>query len=105
MRRYRTESMFELALRLTQQIKESEHFIMREQRNGDVYLESITLLNLIHETLDEPESTDAYLNFRVENLKPSTQQGSPIDHYTFNGERYEVDWDSLADDDYREFGG
>lgn len=87
---YKSESMFEIALRLTQAVKESEHFLMREQRNGDVYLESIALLNLIHETLDEPE--------------PSTQQGSPIDHYTFNGERYEVDWNSLADDDYREFG-
>lgn len=89
-RLYRTESMFELALRLTQAVKESEHFLMREQSNGDVYLESITLLNLIHETLDESE--------------PSTQQGSPIDHYFFNGETYEVDWANLDDDDYREFG-
>lgn len=89
-RLYKTESMFELALRLTQAVKESEHFLMREQRNGDVYLESITLLNLIHETLDERDT--------------QPQQGSPIDHYTFNGERYEVDWDSLADDDYHEFG-
>jgi len=101
--------MFELALRLTQAVKESEHFLMREQRNGDVYLESITLLNLIHETLDEPEPVDAYHDFRVENLKPSTQQGSPVeqhryDHYSFNGERYEVDWANLDDDDYREFG-
>lgn len=89
-RLYKSESMFELALRLTQAVKESEHFLMREQHNGDVYLESITLLNLIHETLDERDTP--------------TQQGSSIDHYTFNGERYEVDWNSLADDDYREFG-
>lgn len=94
--------MFELALRLTQAVKESEHFLMREQRNGDVYLESITLLNLIHETLDEVEPEE--LDVRDYLKHTSTRQGSPIDHYTFNGERYEVDWDSLADDDYREFG-
>lgn len=90
MRLYRTESLFELALRLTQALKDSEYFLMREQRNGDVYLESLTLLNVIHETLDESE--------------PSTQKGSPIDHYSFNGETYEVDWANLDDDDYREFG-
>lgn len=103
-RLYKSETLFELALRLTQNIKQDEYFMMRYKESGEVYIDSMSVLNTIYETLSELEPEDAYKDFLVEKLKPSTQQGSPIDHYTFNGERYEVDWDSLADDDYREFG-
>ena len=108
-RLYKTETLFELALRLTQNIKKDEYFIMRYKESGEVYIDSMSVLNTIHETLSELEPEDAYRDFRVENLKSSTQQGSPAEqhrynHYSFNGESYEVDWANIDDDDYREFG-
>lgn len=103
-RLYRKESMFELALRLTQNIKQDEYFIMRYKESGEVYIDSMSVLNTIYENLSELGPEDAYHDFRVENLESSTQQGSPIDHYTFNGENYPVDWNNISDDDYCEFG-
>jgi|SRR5882762_3021890 len=121
MRLYRTESMFELALRLTQNLKQDEYFLMRYKDSGEIYIDSMAILNTIHETLSELEPEDAYHDFRVENMKIEkdfhssrdetvpTHLGSSVeqhryDHYTFNGENYEVDWANLDDDDYREFG-
>jgi len=108
-RLYKSETLFELALRLTQALKNDEYFIMRYKESGEVYVDSMSVLNTIHEALSELEPEDAYHDFRVENLKSSTHLGSPVEqhryyHYSFNGENYEVDWANLDDDDYREFG-
>jgi len=124
-RLYKSETLFELALRLTQTLKNDEYFIMRYKESGEVYVDSMSVLNTIHEALSELEPEDAYHDFRVENLKSNPRKsydegfgmcstmpnptGSPFerhryDHYSFNGESYDVDWANLEDDDYREFG-
>jgi|SRR5882762_2376833 len=108
-RLYKSETLFELALRLTQNIKKDEYFIMRYKESGEVYIDSMSVLNTIHEALSELEPEDAYHDFRVESRNRSTLTGSQdeqhrYDHYSFNGQTYPVDWDNVADDDYREFG-
>src|SRR5882762_5656802 len=113
-RLYKSETLFELALRLTQALKNDEYFIIRYKESGEVYVDSMSVLNTIHETLSELEPEDAYHDFRVENLNSvkdfhssrgetvPTPLGSSVeqhryDHYSFNGESYEVDWANLDD--------
>lgn len=47
------ESHFETALRITKELKENEDWIIDKLRNGDSYLNSIDVLNIVYEALTE----------------------------------------------------